>query len=159
MTTREERARGISVLGEYTPKKLADEWGVAHGTFKRWLHEGMPARRIGNNEVWVMPEPAMAWLEKKQGRTIAFNRRSVVYFAERMNDNAIKIGFTSDVMRRVHELRKKQREAVELIACFPGSKPDELHLHRRFARSLIGEEWFKATPALREFISNIWSSK
>ncbi len=118
----------------------------------------MPARRDvpGLKGVWIDPAVAKEWLhERFRGRrTVAFERRSVVYFAQR-EDGPIKIGFSSDVMRRVFELRRYVRRPVELLACFPGAKPDELRLHERFAEFALGGEWYDAQPPLVEYIDSL----
>jgi hypothetical protein len=123
--------------------RFAKHIDAAHGTVKRWLHEGMPARRDGNS-VWIDPAAAAAWLDVKyKGRKpLALGRRSYVYVAHRLDDGAIKIGFATDVMRRISELRKLSQSAVELVACMPGGKPDELRLHAQFSTYRIDGEWF-----------------
>jgi hypothetical protein len=136
------------------PKQFSESIGVAYGTVKRWLHDGMPARRTSTDQrVWVDPDAARRWIDERfRGRkTVAFERKSVVYFMQR-DDGAIKIGFTSDILRRVGELRKKERSPIELLACYPGGKPDELRLHATFASSLIGDEWFRPDEDLVAFI-------
>ncbi len=137
-------------------RAFADHIGVAQGTIKRWLIEGMPAHRIGaEHGIWIEPAAAKAWLtERFKGReTIAFNRVSYVYFAE-AEDGRIKIGWSSDVMRRIHEIRKQEKQAVELIACFPGLKPDELRMHAKFKEERIhpGHEWFRPSERLIAFL-------
>lgn len=137
-------------------RRFAEHIDVAHGTVKRWLHEGMPARRDGCH-VWITPDDGKAWIAARypNRQSIAIARRAFVYVAHRLSDDAVKIGWTSDVMRRVAELRKLSRAPVELVACFPGNKPTELSLHARFAAQRIDGEWF-ASPiadvlaALRE---------
>lgn len=154
MPSREERASGVLATGEMNAKRFAERINVAHGTVKRWLHEGMPARRDEHHHhVWIDSEAAGRWIaERFKGRkTIAFERRSFVYFAER-EDGAIKIGWSSDVLRRIAELRKKERTTVQLLACYPGDKPDEQRLHGVFATSLIGDEWFRPDEDLMAFI-------
>ena len=154
MTTRAERETGVTSSGEMNPKQFSESIGVAYGTVKRWLHDGMPARRNGTDQrVWVNPEAARRWIDVRFGgrKTVAFERKSVVYFMQR-DDGAIKIGFTSDLLRRVSELRKQQRSGIGLLACYPGGKPEELRLHAKFAASLIGEEWFRPDDDLMAFI-------
>lgn len=118
MTSRAERAAGENDAGEVTPKRLAEILGVAHGTAKRWIHEGLPRTRANAHETWVNLDAAREWLAKRFGgrKTIAFQRKSFVYVAERESDGAYKIGFSSDVMRRMFELRKYNACAVQLIA-------------------------------------------
>ncbi len=157
MTTRQEKRDGQLASGEMNGKRLSEELGVAHGTIKRWLHDGMPAiRDRGDGHVWIDPDAARAWLaERFKGRkTIAFNRQSFVYVAER-EDGAIKIGWSSDVMRRIQEMRKDSTAAVQLLACFPGDKPDELRLHDRFAASRIEFEWYRPDEEVQAFIDGL----
>lgn len=133
-------------------KRFAESIGVAHGTVKRWLYEKMPASRRGTR-VWIRSADALAWISKRYPNSIAISRSSLVYLAVRDCDGAIKVGFTSDLIRRLKELRKDNRSSVEILACFPGAKPDELALHDRFAADAIGEEWFRPSDALLAFIA------
>jgi hypothetical protein len=126
-------------------KEFAEAIGVAHGTVKRWLHEGMPATRIRlGREVSIDEAAARAWVTEHHANSVSFNRAAVVYVARRERDGALKIGWTSDVMRRVHELRRRERCAVELVAAVPGAKPDELRMHETFRACRIDGEWFDA---------------
>lgn len=152
--SREERASGLLWTGEVSPKRFGESIGVAHGTIKRWMHEGLPARRNGNR-AWLTPAAAEAWVAVRYPNTIARGRRGTVYVVARATDGAIKIGWTGDVMRRVAELRKESRTAVELIACFPGDKPDELRLHDRFLSDRLDGEWHSPSPAILSFIDNL----
>lgn len=154
MTKRAEKETGQLDTGEMMAWRFAEEVGVAHGTIKRWLHDGMPADRSRKDRhTWIDPVAAKAWIaERFKGRkTVAFNRRGFVYFVER-EDGAIKIGWSSDVMRRVFEIRKDNGAAAQLLACYPGDKPDELRLHGVFAPLLIGDEWFRPEADLLAFI-------
>lgn len=155
MASRIEKARGELVSGEMNGRRFAEHIGVAHGTVKRWLHEGLPARRDPSlpKGVWIDPSAAEEWMRRRFGgrTTIAFNRVSQVYIAER-EDGAIKIGFSSDIERRLRELRKITRSAVQLLACFPGGKPDELRLHDRFRHLHLGEEWYRPGADLVAFV-------
>lgn len=141
-------------------RRFAEHIDVAHGTVKRWLHEGLPARRTGaktngHSSVWITPADGIAWVSARYPKSIARGRRGSVYVATRATDGAIKIGWTSDVMRRIQELRRHTRSAVELEACFPGDKPDELRLHARFQADRIDGEWHRPSEALLSFISGL----
>jgi hypothetical protein len=145
MSTREERAAGMLTSGEMNGRRFAEHIGVAHGTIKRWLHEGMPARRDKDDHgVWITPADAQAWIAQRFNgrRTVAFNRRAIIYVAQREEDGAVKIGWTSDIMRRMRELQKETGCAVELVGCVPGDKPLEGALHRHFASARVDGEWF-----------------
>lgn len=153
IATRAERSTGVLDSGEMDGKRYAEHIGVAHGTVKRWLSEGMPARRH-HKYVWITPAEADAWIAErfKGRRSIAFQRKGVVYFIER-EDGAIKIGWSSDVMRRLQEIRKEYLSACQLIACYPGNKTDELRLHATFSDCRIAEEWFRPEEHLQAFIA------
>jgi hypothetical protein len=156
--SRAERAAGILRTGEMNGRRFAERIDVAHGTVKRWLHEGMPARRTdcgGRGGVWITPADGLAWVEARYPKSIARGRCGVVYVAVRATDGAVKIGWTSDVMRRVQELRKLACSAVELAACFPGDKPDELRLHARFSEDRLDGEWFRPSDALLAFVNGL----
>jgi hypothetical protein len=146
-TTRAERDSGINRFGEMRANVFADHIDAAHGTVKRWLHEGMPARRTkrlaksGSGsfvaDVWINPVEAKAWIVKRfKGKVptaIGRGRGTFVYLAARLDNESIKVGWSNDIMRRVAELRKETGSAIELIACFPGKKPDELRMHKSLA--------------------------
>lgn len=149
--------RGIGILVKLprewvTLRKYAGSKRIRYGTLKRWASEGMPVLRArfygeGAPIVRVLPILADAWIRKHHQCSIAPNRKSVVYFARRIVDGAIKIGFTSDVARRLRELRKESSRH-ELISARPGDKPDELALHARFASDCLGGEWFRPSAEL-----------
>jgi hypothetical protein len=147
MSTREERERGIPETGEMNGVRLAEHLGVAHGTVKRWLRDGLPCRHEGK-KVWADPVAAEAWVAErfKGRRTIAFNRVSFVYAAQRESDGAVKVGWSSDVMRRVQEMRRYCKSAVQLVLCLPGNKGDELRIHDALAPARLAGEWYVATP-------------
>jgi hypothetical protein len=58
---------------------------------------------------------------------------SFVYFARRDADDAIKIGFSRDVRRRMRSIRALLKVRVVALAYMPGTMMDEREFHRRFA--------------------------
>lgn len=154
MPTREEDRRGIWSDGTMTGKRFAERIDVAYGTVKRWLREGMPCERHGNR-LHIDLEIASEWVRAQHGDSIAVNRLAVVYFVRRDSDRAIKIGWASDLVRRLHELRRNEGCVCQIVACFEGAKPDELALHGRFADELIADEWFRPSDRLLGFIGSI----
>ncbi len=152
--SREERRAGELRTGELSGVRFAERIDVAHGTIKRWLTEGLPARRVGNR-VWITPTDGLAWVEARYPKSIARGRKGTIYIATRATDGAIKVGWTSDVMRRIAELRKEYHSAVELEACFPGDKPDELRLHARFQADRLDGEWHRPSEALLAFVEGL----
>ncbi len=135
-------------------RQFADRLGVPYGTVKRWATEGLPIRRSIHHRSNQIPlTEGLAWVESHRGKSVSFNRSSTIYFAQRQTDGAVKIGWTSDVERRLRELRKENRVAVVLLAAFPGDKPDEGRMHLRFAADRIDGEWFRASPSLMSLVN------
>jgi len=157
VATRYELETGELRCGRMNTKRFAEHIGVAHGTVKRWATEGLPSERYPPMKgVWIDPEQARVWLaERFSGRkTIAFQRKAVLYFAQR-HDGAIKLGWTSDVIRRVSELRRDCGQAVHLRACWPGRKPDELRLHEKLQPYRLHGEWYRDAPEVLGMIASV----
>lgn len=125
-----------------TYANFAASIGVPDGTVKRWAGEGMPTMRMGPR-AFVDEKLARRWVAEH--RPNAGNRSGVVYFA-RGRDGLIKIGFSSDVGRRMLEL------GAEVLATVPGSVGVEFALHDAFADDLVGDEWFRPSATLLAFI-------
>lgn len=70
-----------------------------------------------------------------------------VYIARRLG--AIKIGYTTNVQRRMAEL------GTTLLVAIPGSRDLEAALHRRFRQHRIAYEWFGPTPELLDFVERL----
>ncbi|MDE2107377.1 MAG: GIY-YIG nuclease family protein [Patescibacteria group bacterium] len=145
-------------------KEFSEYLHVPHGTVKRWLHEGMPAvRRVGGvskpRQVQIDPVVAEAWVNARYPNSISVNRTSVVYFVRRGSDGAIKIGFTSDIERRLRELRAETADTIVLVAVFAGDKKKELRLHERFAPHRLSPdaEWFCPHSDILGFIDRLGS--
>src|SRR5262249_45238273 len=74
----------------------------------------------------------------------------VVYFV-RAGD-AIKIGVTRDVERRLRALATGSAVPLELLATLPGGRSLEKKLHERFRRFHVRGEWFRADEVLLRYI-------
>ncbi len=156
LLTRQQAADGLTVQ-EYAASR-----GVAYGTLKRWIHEGLPVRRrskqLGRTGSTVRVNPATAdeWIARHRAGTIAHRRESVVYFAQHDDGGPIKVGFTSDVERRRGELvRSKNRRdpaPVYILGSLPGAKPLELEIHDLLAPWRIEGEWYEPTADVLRII-------
>jgi excisionase family DNA binding protein len=135
----------------YTVKDYAALIAVPFGTVNRWAHEGLPTVRAGRT-LRIIREQADAWVAEHHANSVSFGRQGLLYVAERDVDAAVKIGWTSDLVRRMRELKRDTRAAVVLRAAVPGDKPDELRLHGRFAAHRIDGEWFRACPEIDAFL-------
>lgn len=128
----------------------AKEIGVNKNTLKQWIRAGMPT--VGN---MVPVARANQWRREHRRRTIAIGRKSSVYFAQRASDGAIKIGFSSEVPRRLIEVRKKVKCKITLLGTSDGGSATERRLHRRFTHLHIDGEWFTPGDDLLAFIRDL----
>jgi hypothetical protein len=121
---------------------FAERIGVKYATAKQWRAHGMPCSR-GK----VLPHRALAWIEQNRKNSVAINRKSVVYFV-RDQAGRIKIGLSSNVQRRLLEIRKMVKGPVALLGTIDGDMRTELALHERFAADRLEGEWFRASEAV-----------
>jgi hypothetical protein len=85
--------------------------------------------------------------------TDAKPRESVVYFVEALELDRVKIGWTTNLEERLHDLQTGCPAPVELCFTLPGGRPEEASLHRRFAHARVHGEWFRLSEieaAMRE---------
>ena len=98
------------------------------------------------------------WIEKgRRTRTGRQFSAGYVYFIGCAD--AVKIGFTTDVDRRVYDMKTYQFSPVEVLLVIPGLRQVERELHQRFSHLRIQREWFRADPELMEFIGKEASSR
>lgn len=69
-----------------------------------------------------------------------------VYFARQGITGNVKIGFTTDIVKRIKSLQTGQPHHIWLMRLFDGDQQDEKAAHRRFAHLAIGREWFRFHP-------------
>lgn len=75
-----------------------------------------------------------------------------VYFARAGNSSFVKIGFASDVERRMRELQTSNSSPVEALISIPGDRALEGRLHKRFAAHRKTGEWFRLSDEIKTFI-------
>lgn len=79
---------------------------------------------------------------------------SLIYFAQAGSEaGAIKIGTTTDPLRRVAGLQTGCPEKIKLLAVVPGTRENERWAHGRFAELRGVGEWFRADKSLIDFIA------
>lgn len=76
-----------------------------------------------------------------------------VYFLRRSYGD-VKIGWASDVDRRVSQLRTELKDNLQLLGLFPGSHQSECLLHDRFAADRKDDEWFAPSAELAGVIAD-----
>lgn len=75
-----------------------------------------------------------------------------VYFVSAGVGGPIKIGWSTDVDRRIDELQTANPVKLTLVATVPGTMADEARLHELFAHLRIQSEWFRHDDEILNFI-------
>ncbi|MFG1302150.1 GIY-YIG nuclease family protein [Xanthobacter sp. V3C-3] len=77
-----------------------------------------------------------------------------VYFAA-MSTGDIKIGFSTDVAKRMGQLFYAVPGGVTLLASFLSTPDAEAWCHRKFSNLRVSGEWFRPDPELMDFIERV----
>jgi hypothetical protein len=81
---------------------------------------------------------------------------NVVYFIQPECGGPIKIGYSSDVRRRIEEFQPGCPYKLKPLLCVRGGTIfDEKKLHRKFEKHRLHGEWFKPVPEIFEFIEEL----
>jgi T5orf172 domain len=82
-----------------------------------------------------------------------------VYLIRATESHRVKIGVAEDVDERLQTLQIGSPEILKIEAFVPFSKAPECWLHNKFLSSREHGEWFRSTPELEAFISELKSAK
>lgn len=78
---------------------------------------------------------------------------SVVYFISFGEEDVVKIGFTSQLARRMSQFRSVSSVEPKLHLAIPGGRKEEQALHDRFRADHIIRELFRFSSGIEKFIS------
>jgi len=81
-----------------------------------------------------------------------------IYFIQKGESGAIKIGISKDPERRLMTLQTASDEPLRIIGCFRGFESDERNLHARFAAQRRMGEWFDPVIELKAVIEELCES-
>jgi hypothetical protein len=81
--------------------------------------------------------------------------KSYVYFILDELNNAVKIGTTIDIKKRLSAIQCGQSQKLKLLKLVEGTYELELELHEKFVDFRISGEWFKAHKTLIAYISKL----
>ena len=76
----------------------------------------------------------------------------MIYFVQGESTRLIKIGFATDVQRRLNEIRTGSPDILVLLAAAEGGRNEEYALHRKFIDIRHHGEWFSPEKPLLDFI-------
>lgn len=77
----------------------------------------------------------------------------MIYFVQTADNQYVKIGYATDVQKRLGSLQTGSPQPLKLIGTQPGDQPVERKLHERFHHLRRQGEWFETAPALVEYIA------
>ncbi len=77
----------------------------------------------------------------------------MVYFILNHDYNAVKIGFSDNPKKRFDQLKTGVAGRLELVTAIPGDRDDERAWHKKYEKSHINGEWFRATEKLLKAIN------
>lgn len=76
-----------------------------------------------------------------------------IYFIT--DGEAVKIGFSQDVIRRMGNMQTENARDLKLLTSIQGSIDDEIAIQRRFRHLHIRGDWFRLEGDLIEFIGTL----
>lgn len=82
-------------------------------------------------------------------------RNEGVYFVQGASGGPIKIGYSTDVAKRIGDLQTGSPLPLCLLAVADGGLDYETYLHRAFEDERTHGEWFAPTPRLLQLIQEI----
>jgi len=81
-----------------------------------------------------------------------------VYFLLSKMSSSVKVGFSTNVPRRVRALQTASAESLDLIGAMPGSMRTEKLIHASLCDFSIGGEWFAYCTPVQQFVETCINS-
>lgn len=109
---------------------------------------------VRGRTVWVNRPAFDAWMEARPRDNPPNPQpsRPVVYFIQLGEGGPIKIGFTTNLDKRIKALQTASPDNLILLAAVEGSERTERGLHARFGEHRQRGEWFAPAPEILEYI-------
>lgn len=134
-----------------TLQELSHHLCLGEGVILEMVEDGelpAPEKRSGK-VVWC-------WQDVEGAMVNGAANTRCVYFIE-MQD-FIKIGFTTNIRRRLYQIKRGLPYQVKLLHQMPGDFDLELDIHRRWNHLRYDGEWFHKSPDLLDFIERLRTS-
>lgn len=137
----------------------AVSWGWLPMLAGETVESARPAYALDSRGVWHWLNGPPMVVEASEVRVRGPLRNELlgyVYFIQAGGPGgAIKIGWSSDVSRRLAELQTANAEPLVLLTTTPGTQLTERAFHTRFGAARMTAEWFRPCPELTNTIDEI----
>lgn len=87
-------------------------------------------------------------------REDVIKKDSFIYFVLDTVNNAVKIGYSTNPKRRIHNLQSSTINPLKLIHTLQGDVKSEYELQERFWRDKIKNEWFNYSDDIKAYIKS-----
>jgi len=87
--------------------------------------------------------------------TIITYNLGFVYFLQSGQDGPIKIGYTTDIQKRIKALQTAHPFPLKLLLVINGNVDDESKLHKKFNSLRLCGEWFSPDEKLLQYIEKL----
>lgn len=101
----------------------------------------------------VTPRAAMTQARKAQ------KTGGAIYFVQAEATSDVKIGFSTNIQKRIKALVTGSSSGLVLLGAMPGTVFDEKALHKRFSQHRLQGEWFRNHPEVMGYINEIVAVK
>jgi hypothetical protein len=86
-------------------------------------------------------------------------KRGYVYFISTANERAVKIGWSSNIAKRLDNLQAANPETLRLVGVVQAGKAKEAEYHKRFRGQKIRGEWYRLPGPIRGFLEMLWARR
>lgn len=90
----------------------------------------------------------MSWVRR-------IKKPDLVYFALDEEGGRIKIGCSSDYVRRIQRVAREAGCRLEPVGILSGSRLTEARIHERFSHLRLHGEWFRFSQEIYDFIDRV----
>lgn len=136
-------------VSEYTDRHGKKRWRYRRRGFSRSINA-----RPGTPEFKAIVAECANWQSPRKRERVPLPEGSVVYFVGN-ETGSVKIGWTTDLRRRMAQLRTGTPGALQVLAWTPGGEVLERHFHSAFKHARLAREWFRRTPEIDALIAEL----
>jgi hypothetical protein len=81
-------------------------------------------------------------------------KAAYVYLLHDLDADLLKIGYTTNMKKRLHQIKLNNNNKVVFVSHFLGSRYNEKILHNKWSKYRIKQEWFSHEHEIVEYFEN-----